>query len=297
MKVVFVGNCQARPLAMYFEILFGVQVRFVALVHLLKESDRDACNLAFSDCDYLFTQQVSPTYPVDFIRTDVLLERFGAKVFQWVNLYFRGYNPELMYLRPELNQHLTGPLADYHIGGILAAYQKGWTIAQCVATIQDRDWNESQYAAIPEASLAELEAREAGLQVKSAGYLREHWLQTRLFFTFNHPAKELLLEYCRRLGLAAGLRPLFRISPAFVEETLSRIVVPVNPHVSASGALLLDQSQAYKGLETREVGAPGSRTSKSVTRFFGPEELVEAFWRVYDTKPALAASGKANCVV
>jgi hypothetical protein len=84
----------------------------------------------------------------------------------------------------------------------------------------------SVLAGIAGHSLAELQMREASLDVGIADIIEEHWRHRRLFFTFNHPTLYLLAELTSRLLKMVGIGQS-DLSLEGASEPLALIVPPV----------------------------------------------------------------------
>src|SRR6266542_1019065 len=95
-----VGNCQARPLGQIIQLMLPeASVLEPILFHLIKAADEKPFLHRLNGADFILAQLVMDSFPVPFVRTTVLRERFGSRVIPWLNLYYRGQNPELFYYR------------------------------------------------------------------------------------------------------------------------------------------------------------------------------------------------------
>lgn len=274
-KVVVVGNCQARPLAMAFERLSqDVEVTAVAIVHLLKSDRFEEYRHYFEQADYIVSQLVAENYPCDFVRTEFLKEKYGQKVVSIVNLYFTGYTPDWFYIRIPGKGPLRGPMGDYHNKTIVKSWKEGLPAEKAAELFLDKDYN-LQYEGDKEASLVELRGRERISDVKITDFIESQMFSERLFFTFNHPAARLLVEYSKRM--LRIMRVSFDDSVVDFEgkEPLSKFCPPVNP---ISG-FPISNSCLSKGVE---VIFKGSDIVLGDGLEYAPSELVNKFYSVYD---------------
>ena len=281
--IAVVGNCQARPLAQALASVVdgGADIATVAIVHLLKDDNEHTYASAFAAADFILAQSVADTYPCRFVQTHTLRSRYGAKVLTWPNLYFGGYNPELMYLRSPDRQPIRGPLGDYHSANFLAGWQRGLDVAATLALHADEDYNRRHYEGAPERAMQELERREAATDVHVCAWIRERLWRTRLFFTFNHPAFALVHEtarqLCERSGLACTQTP---VVVADAKEPLGQFRTPMNPWIRRVQASTLIEAEDYAGVELLAL-EPG-RVVVGKHRRYAPVEVIEAFFRVYE---------------
>jgi hypothetical protein len=284
LTISMIGNCQARPLAEMMKAVFDVRIETIAIVHLLRSEQEGEYASAFEKADVVLAQSVSDTYPCEFVRRSALIDRYGEKVFVWSNLYFSGYNPELKYVRPNTRAHLVGPLGEYHVAPIIAGYQEGLSVQRCAERLADRDWNLVQYQGGVERSLEELKQRESHAGAPIADLVEAHWTRRRLFYTFNHPSAFLLLEYAYRIGESLGLTLKRRLSGIHFDEPLGKFVVPINSFVRETYHVSVDDSPVFRGIgvDFADEGLPVPQQRQ--TQYYSAEELIECFYRVYDSK-------------
>ena len=48
-------------------------------------------------------------------------------------------------------------------------------------------------------SVSELKQREANLDTHIAAFVENHWIKGQLFFSVNHPARQIMLEVCYQI--------------------------------------------------------------------------------------------------
>lgn len=284
-RVAVVGNCQARPLAAALQRLVpGLEVASTSIVQLLKDEDEPEHARGYESADAIFAMQVRDDYRCTFVRTSTLRERYGEKVKVWPNLYFAGYNPELLYVRDDDHRPISGPLGDYHLRTIHEAWLDGQPEVRAAERVLDVDANRARYESVPAESFAELERRATSSDLDIIGWVRERVWQERLFFTFNHPAWRLIEESARRLALGASLelQPDFEFSPRYPwseQEPLGQFRAPLNPWVLSAFTPGFDDEVAYRGIATR--AGLGHAVGTGKVHEYGLEELVGAFYVAY----------------
>ena len=275
-RVAVVGNCQARPLGAVLAMLSPrVEVVEPVIVHLAKPHQEEAVSERLAEADIILAQLVADNYPVPFVRLNELRARHGGKVVPWLNLYWRGRNPELAYRR-ELAGRAAFPLGEYHLEPVHEGWSEGASAAEIAERLADPDRARERYGDVAAASLAELRRREDATDVPITDVIGERAATSDLFHTFNHPTTELLVEYARRLARAMGL-PVERHWGGPGWEPLGTLVLPPSP-ASARPAWPL---RTYR-VPLRPV-VPGVPF-----RLLTEAETVEAFLRAYDEAAATA---------
>lgn len=277
MKLVVIGNCQARPLADYIEKLVPtITVTATPIVHLLQDSDEAEYRDAFKEADVIVTQMISDKYPCKFIRTSELKRSYGDKTHTIVNLYFSGFTPDLMYIRhPEVTT-LRGPLGEYHNKTILDGWLLGISQEQVVGWLSDPFYNKQEYGKEDAASLTELKARDALVDIKIADFIESTLSKCRTFFTFNHPAAALLIEYskriCRHIAATEGNDANIDSST----EPLNQLIPLVPPGIKCTE---IGRNES-KGTQVLSVSGPVIELGS--TAFFTNQELVSEFYAIYE---------------
>lgn len=229
LKVAIVGNCQARPLGLYMQMIEPrIQLTKPVIVHLVKPEEEEVIHEQLEKADIIFAQLVGDNYKPGFVATSRLKAIHGEKVVPWINLYFQGYNPELQYWRDFSGDESQNPLIAYHITTIIDGAREGLRAQEILKHLQDPDWNAQRYRGVADTSLGKLDGREADLPVKIVDIIRAQWLHTHLFFTFNHPSAQLLFNYAERLLVHCGEMRKGRSSSP-LPELLDTLQIPVNP--------------------------------------------------------------------
>ncbi|TLM80006.1 WcbI family polysaccharide biosynthesis putative acetyltransferase [Microbulbifer harenosus] len=275
MKIVLVGNCQARPLAKILQSLNEeVQITDVAIVHLLKSEQFSEFESAFDSADIIISQLVFDNYPCDFVRTSFLKNRFDEKVITTLNLYFTGYTPDWFYIRIPGVGPLKGPMGDYQNRTIFESWKRGLSPELAVEHLESKGHNLQFFQSVT-SSLEELRSRERIVDVKIAKHIEDTYLDERLFFTFNHPSTSLLVEYARRLMAVAGV-PAVKSSMDHLPEMLNQFSPRVNPSLRANFL----SSDAHFGVEysCEESGMIKLGRRKK----YEPTEMVHGFYEIYD---------------
>ena len=255
-----------------------INVSTIGIVHLLKNEEKDAYEACFQKADFIFAQRVADNYPCKFIRTEILKKKWGDRVVVWPNIYYRGYNPELIYLRAADHRPLRGPLGDYHNHTFIDGWAKGLSVQETLDLHYDYDYNFEMYHHVPTDSLEEMKMREKDCDVKITQYIEDKRWRYRLFFTFNHPKKKLLLYTAKNLikQIKVKYQPIEKIDET---EPLGQLHPPLNPWIKAKYGLDSDKANKWKGLAVNEINSDGIITGESSE--FSDIEIIDTFFQIY----------------
>jgi len=277
-RVAVFGNCQARPLSSALQAAIpDLEVLDVVVVHLAKQADADQTLAAIDGADLVLAQRVVDDYPTPFVRTGELRNTFGDRLLVWPNLYYRGYNPELIYLRDAQHRPLQGPFGDYHVSTIHEAWQDRLSVDETVERLKSVDFNREKFAPVPEQSLVELREREQDCDVQISDVVAEQRWQQRLFFTFNHPTSAALDALVTRVLALLGTR---RETSGEANEPLGRWRLPLNPWVKEEFGLTFPSRNNFQGSAvTYDGGAPAARGPGVPLNY---RQLTREYFKVYD---------------
>lgn len=277
-KVVVVGNCQARPIAKILESLNpAIEVTAMAIVHLLKSDQFPEYKDHFESADLIISQLVFDTYPCEFVRTNFLKSTYGNKVVSIINLYFSGYTPDWFYIRIPGRGPLRGPMGDYHNRTIFESWQQGKDEEQASILLGEARYNE-RYVPEVEASLNRLKKREELVDVSITGFIEKHFRKKRLFFTFNHPTMFLLRQYCKRILKKSGI-PVRKkwLSFAKDRELLNQFVPLVNPAVALPAG-----SDAGKHVGVSFQISQDNLVTIGKKKEYTSLEIVKSYYQIYN---------------
>ena len=278
-KVAVVANCQARPIAFLLEnAIPDVEIVTIAIVHLLKNGQENEYVCYFDDADYIVTQKIAETYPCEFIRTINLRKRYSHKIIEIPNLYFRGYNPELRYYRISGQGTLTGPLGDYHNEIVFDCWKQGYDLHKTLEVLNDEsEWNR-RFNLVAKQSIEQLSNRERDLDISVSDFIRDNVSEKRLFYTFNHPCLEMLLEVVKKLSILLSRKFNSSFSIESIQEPLNQFYTPLNKHAARFIDFKLDNDSVSDCRWLRR----DANGRYSIRSHFTLIELIEEFFRSYD---------------
>ena len=278
-SIAVVGNCQARPLAQIISAICSqINIKSVGIVHLLKNEEKKTYESQFEYADFIFAQRVADNYPCSFIRTNELKRKWGDKVIVWPNIYFRGYNPELIYVRTDDGKPLGGPMGDYHSRTFIESWANGLNRIQTLDLHRDIQYNGEKYDGILEHSLLELKEREVDCDIRISNYIEKELSLRRLFFTFNHPTYELLWCAAKQLLDLSDIR-YDRIDNRNYPEPLGQLYPPVNRWAFQKYGFKFNESSIWNGLNVRKIKRNIITTGGK--QAFTDEEIIDIFFKIY----------------
>ncbi|SDX63562.1 WcbI family polysaccharide biosynthesis putative acetyltransferase [Marinobacter mobilis] len=275
-KVVVVGNCQARPLAKIIESLNrSVEVTAIAIVHLLKSEQFDEYRSHFEAADLIVSQLVMDSYPCEFVRTSFLNSLYGEKVLSIVNLYFTGYTPDWFYIRIPERGPLRGPMGDYHNRTVLGAWQEGISVEEAARRLEDPEFNR-RYLPEIQASFNQLRERESKVDVKVSDLIEKNFKKSRMFFTFNHPNMFLIRKYAERILKQAKIGRKSTWFRPKDRELLNQFVPLANPAMGLPAGSLSSHKGVKCSIDDQNLVTIGRRKE------YSSQEIVAEFYRIYE---------------
>ncbi len=266
MKVLVIGNCQARPLGNLIAKYTNHDVTEPIILHLSKDAEAQEHQDRIAQADLVLAQATAPGFRPGHLRSD-LLKQTGSgsgagtgsgRVVVWPNVFFAGQHPYLRYLTHSQFGRVLGPMEATHDIRLLDVWfqsRKGVTFnpALSEAGCEQR---------VYDTSLRELRAREQNCDVIISDLVETHFETQRLFFTFNHPSLWLLTRLAERILATVGETQvidssdmkeplnLFRPPWRFMDESpLQGLAVDL----STEGKVTLGKACAYSQADFEEM--------------------------------------------
>jgi hypothetical protein len=287
-QITVIANCQARPVAEYVRLLGrDVEIVDILITHLAKDVDAARLEQAAAKSDFIFAQLVQPNYPVQFVRSAALKERYGDRVLLWPNLFFKGQTPDLCYVTAANGARVVGPLSEYHSRPVVDAWLAGSTVDQTEVLLTTGQIDTTGLRDLVAASLEELRRREQQCSVGVADVIAERWQSRRYFFTFNHPVSELMLKVAQGLLACTGQRTALSLHGSHVNEPLCQFVPPAWPAIVEELRLEFPTSTSSRGVSV-DLSSGRVRPSPGAA-YYTARELIETFFRCYDVQRSLLA--------
>jgi hypothetical protein len=280
MKIVIIGNCQARPIAILLkEKIHSLELINVGIVHLIKESQELEYLQYFESADLILTQPIYDAFKYKFFETDFIKSLYRKKTLLWPNLHYKGYNPEIFYLRDATNKIIAGPLGDYHDTRIFECWKSCLSIDACVDLLLDFDYNEKLFKDFDKNSLKEMSYREENCDVVASHMIEMKRGEQKLFHTFNHPSNYLLRFIADEIVKILGHNISGSKNNTPVKEMLGQISLPTNVGMLSNNASS-ELGDKYKGFKFDGLVFKGEQQ-------YTVSNLVSIFYELYDGKSSL----------
>jgi len=263
-----------------------IEITAIAIVFLLKSEEVDYYKPHFEESDLIISQLIGPYYPCDFVRTNKLKELYGNKLIIISNLYYRGYNPELIYIPfssikvPPASGYLKGPLGDYHNKTFFDSWKEGVMVKEVLNRHVDFDYNEGKYSNVINSTMEELETREKDVDIKMTDIIKKDLDKYRLFFTINHPTMRLLTQMAERILKKAELRINYPKTNYQLNELLNNIAIPVNVYSKSKLNISFDDLSYFKGNKYYIESDGNIRIGEQ--HIYNNEDLIKEFYQIYD---------------
>jgi len=279
-NIVIVGNCQARPIASILPLLNNnINITATAIVHLLTDKYEEQYIPFFDEADFIVTQQIADNYPCEFVRTNLLKSKYSNKIITIINLYYSGYNPDLMYIRDTSQGTLKSPLGEYHNKTIYEAWKAGKSVKDALSLYNDYDYNKNKYTNIARNSLLELKNREKNSDISITDFIEEEQKHQRLFFVFNHPSLSLLIEMVRKILTIMEIR-ISDIHASIINEPLDKIIAPINIYAKSNLKINFKDVSSFKGVDCFVNN--GDIITTNAIKEYSFLEITENYYQIYD---------------
>ncbi len=264
MKILVIGNCQARPLArLLSENIIGSNVETI-IIHLAKAADEYFHTKSLTKADWIISQATANNFEPSHLNSNFIKLNYSEKATIWPNIFFSGQQPHLRYLTHAEFGRISGPLDLYHDLRILDEwYQATFGRPFLKKETYPKDvWNHS---------IKSLREKERECDVIISDIISTEGEKRKLFHTFNHPTKFLLENLVTRILKARDLPNSIK----FMErEPLDKITTPgiSFPNFFEAGS--------YKGIQNWN-------SSTQTPHLYNLSTLKEAFFQAYENKKIL----------
>ncbi|QNI86906.1 WcbI family polysaccharide biosynthesis putative acetyltransferase [Synechococcus sp. ROS8604] len=240
MKLLLIGNCQIVAISKVIEDAYSHEIILnKIIIHKTNPSLVEQYAEELSQSDLIISQLIkNKNYP-SVLSSDYIKNCHPQKCIFIPNSYFRGYNPDLIYLKYEGLRLVDTPLHDYHSNIIYKGWKKSLSEKETLNLLNDSTTWEKLYKTVASQSFEELKSREVSCDIKISEFLEKNMSHSVLFHTFNHPSNKLLAEIAAQLiqmieiktGVIAKnkYKALDRFSVG--HEALGKIRTPVHPYV------------------------------------------------------------------
>jgi hypothetical protein len=207
-KFTVYGNCQARVLASVLNSSKIFKGKFeyldIKAVHLMTPKDLEfTIEEILPQLDLFIFQPVSKKCNNDErYSTNYLLQKLKSDVISvsFPSCYFTGYNPELKRAKL-IKSGVNEDEFNYHDQNLIKYFLSSNIPNPELFMLSDYFYSEDFSFQAVEESIKELETRELNvfdsdqqIDIKISQFIRDNYQKQRLFYTFNHPSKALLVH-------------------------------------------------------------------------------------------------------
>ena len=161
MKILVIGNCQARPLGSLLAHSTDHEVLEPIILHLSKADEEEAHMARIAQADLVLAQATAPVFQPAHLRSDVLREGLPGQVIVWPNVFFAGQHPYLRYLTHTRIGRVLGPMEATHDIRVVNAWFQDRHGMSFNAAVSAPDYEQQVY----DTSLRDLRGREANCDV------------------------------------------------------------------------------------------------------------------------------------
>lgn len=235
MKLLVIGNCQARPMAHILAKGLGATALPPIIVHLAREANAQHDLALMDDADLIFAQFTDANFKPQHVAMRTVKDRHPDKTIVWPNIFYAGQQPWLRYVTHAEKGRVRGdPMGDYHDLRLLDL----WFRDRLGRSPVDLGITPQQ---VHDHSINELRMRERECDIGVTDLIEALRFERRLFFTMNHPTYWLMHEAAGRGAEKLGFRmrtdgtteqePLGKIEPPSVLNDLDD---PANTHLCES---------------------------------------------------------------
>jgi hypothetical protein len=214
-RCVIYGNCQGWPIALLLTTHRQFRQQYSILkippVQDLQPSDERRVLTAVREADLFLYQPVQDGYRgLPFAGTKFLVQENppAALKLSFPSLYFRGYSPEIIYIRRPDGRIYDGPASHYHNTHIIEQYSAGRPASEALAHLLNAELVPAEQSlAVAEHSLEELRRHETDARIRVSDFVAQNLRRQRLFLTVNHPALALLAYVAQKILERLGIDP------------------------------------------------------------------------------------------
>jgi hypothetical protein len=260
--ILFLGNCQARPISRLVEMNssftadYNLIKVFPAIHDMSIELQTYIRDEILPRTNLLITQNVlNDTFP---LKTSSCRQVCNTLVFP--TCYFDGYFPDAIYLKKGGLTLRQTPITDYHSSYVLHCFIQGLSVEECTQNLISGSWVGQGYPEKVSSIWASLYKREEQWDIKVIDYLHDNYRKRRLFHTLNHPTAEVLCFIANGIFKELGLKPVNFVN---VPEFLGESQWLINNRVIRELGLKAENQNCFK-LNGKEVAAV-----KFVDRHYG----------------------------
>ncbi len=214
-KVMIVANCQGlaikKILRAHADFNRDWHIYDLSPIHKIKLEEKLDIHKLLTELDLLIYQPISEKFGP--FSSDTLLSECHAKCMSisFPVVYFTGYNPETIVLKPLPSEKIISNPHAYHDLNVLTGYINNTSLLGMKKRMLSSDFYSNEF--IDEnitTSLDNLKSREKLLDIKVSDYIRNNMFSEILMTSHNHPRNKILFYMVDAILKKINLRPLLQ---------------------------------------------------------------------------------------
>jgi len=283
MNIVVIGNCQVRPLVTILSEMCRRDIQFDYIVaHLSNSESEQSDGSRLLEADLIITQPIDDNYKAKHLSTSRLRALHGEKVVAWPNVFYTGHCPDLLTATDQSGTVIRGPLETYQLSGVMSAWKNGLSAENAFHFLQNNLPHDDEILQTSmTTSLLALKQREVQTDITISDFLESELTTQRLFFTFNHPTANVLIELAERILDYCDIRIEKRVIAEFWEEPLGRLTYPMSAPMAEYLNLDFPTTDACRGVE---VSITESKVTTGKSRLYSFIEFIDESYKAYDAQ-------------
>ncbi len=217
LRAIVLGNCQTQIISKLLECSEAFRKRYILMeipaVNAFRDEEKDLfftyCDLQ-NACDLLITQAIKENNRWDNrFSNRVLIPLMGAaQVIRIPVLYFDVYFPQAVRAKKTVMKDVID-VGIYPYGdGILDELASKYSLDEIVEIVSmdnfySKEFMERYYAMWEN----DFREREKACDIKLLDFIKEHYREEQLFYTRNHPSRQLLEQETREILRVLSMEP------------------------------------------------------------------------------------------
>ncbi len=196
--VAVLSNCQGGPIkGLIKKHLPNIEFLNIPYVHLLTQEQYQEIYKKLEYVDYIITQPLTNRF--GNLSEENLKSKFQKKLIVFPVIFFKGYNPEMFYLKNNNGVSIKNFGIDYHDIFILFGYLNNKTQGEVLSWFMDKNFmTQQQVINYWNNSLNSLKEKEKLCDIHISDIIEKNQ-NTKLFNTINHPKNFIMDEISHRI--------------------------------------------------------------------------------------------------
>jgi hypothetical protein len=227
LNVLILPNCQGMALASAWKAMRPDDQVARAFIPEFENNQKlaDQFTRMSEQADVLVYIPTNNDYKAPFVRRSNISCIPTPDKVRVPGMFFKALHPELTYVKPSVGGLMDGPMSHYHSKAVPTAFLEGAPASEAISRLRDATTIDSMTAErLADASLAELQEREAECDVTVSDLIRHGFRDECYFHSIKHPSNILVMRFAEKLFAHLGI-PYLRASPDTLAPILANTLV------------------------------------------------------------------------